>query len=138
MPCMKTLALLLLLTPALFAQLPDRGTISDLAGKTKVYVVADTEHLKLIKKGLAKSLTLVNSPTDAEFFLEYTVSRHVHLTSLEIPSETGQLDAYLMRGSTKVVAWSDNKTDGGFGGPAAEVLAKRFVKALNKPEHPPH
>lgn len=128
---MKFLLLLLLAIPA-YSQLPDRGLISDLKGKTRVYVIAEGDAYKVINKAIAKSLTVVNSEDAAEFFLEYkTVSRStVGPTGMSL--ENGQLDAWLWREKKKVIAWSDSTTGGGFKGDTANKLIKRFLKDFKK------
>lgn len=124
---MKTLLLLLLLAVPVAAQtdLPDRGTIADLKGKVKIYIVASAKHIKSIEKATKKTFTFVSSPSDAEFFLEYRVLSMKEVSALQIEIETGQMDAFFYRDNRKVVAWSDS----GKSGNTAETLAKRFVKA---------
>jgi hypothetical protein len=130
---MKFLLLLLLTIPA-FAQsdLPDRGDIADIKGKTKVYVAADGEHYDAITKALAKHFTLSPKAADADFFLAYeSLSRDVVGPS-RMHLEKGQLTAYYYRDKTKVIAWSDHRVGGGFKADTSKELVKRFLKAFTK------
>lgn len=130
---MKFLLLMFLFAVPLLAQtdLPDRGELADLKGMSKVYVVANAEHFKMVKKELAKSFTLVNKADEADFFLEYKILSTSQNTSLRIDSETCQLDAYLFRDKRKVVAWSESTFDGAFS-TATQSLTKKFKKAFAK------
>lgn len=130
---MKCLLLLLLSVPA-FAQLPDHGDIADLKGKTRVYIVADGDAYTAINKAVAKRLTVVSKSADAEFFLEYkTISRTTNPIA-GFTLENGQLDAYVLQDKSRLVAWSDHLTGGGFKGDTAKQLAQRFIKVLTKPQ----
>ena len=117
--------------------LPTIGSFDDIKGLSKTYVVADNESRKAILKELKKipTITLVNTPDDAEFFLEYkTISRNegAQIGIFKITSETGQLDVYLHRDGKKVVAWSESTTGGGFKGDTARRLIEKFVKLIKK------
>lgn len=130
---MKFLLLICLFAVPLLAQtdLPDRGEIADLKGMSKVYVVANAEHFKMVKKELAKSFTLVNKADEADFFLEYKILSTKYDQQLKLESETCQLDAYLFRDKRKVVAWSESTFDGVFS-TATQSLTKKFKKAFAK------
>lgn len=128
---MKFLLFLLLTVPA-FAQLPDRGSINDLKGMTKVYVIADADSYKPIVKQL-KSLSVVSKPTDAEFFLEYKPLSETTVGPTGMHLATGEMSAYVVgRDGHKILAWSDSLTGGAFRGDTGSKLAKRFIKALDK------
>lgn len=130
---MKFLLLLLFVIPV-FAQteLPDRGDITDLRGKTKVYVVADSIHRKGIEAVLSKSFSLVNKPADAEIILEYKILSSEPIGTLGMTIEDGQLDAYYYKNGRKTVAWSDGVGASGIHWNAGEKLAKRFIKEFKK------
>lgn len=111
------------------AELPDRGTISDLKGKTKIYINAPTKHLKYIEKEVKKTFTIVSKADDADFVLEYkTLSLMKSGGSLNLDEETGQMDAYFFKDARKVIAWSDS-AESGFKDEPNTKLSKRFVKA---------
>jgi hypothetical protein len=111
-----------------FAQsdLPDIGSLADIKGKTKLYIIADAESRKPIIKRIdkQKGLAIVNKPDEAEFFLEYKTLSRERITSLEIPFDTGQLDAFCYHDKKKVIAWSQSK----IGGYPPDALIKRFLK----------
>lgn len=121
--------LILLFAVATYGQLPDRGSLADIKGLSKVYVIADADSLKRIEKQIGKVFKSVNSPDDAEFFIDYKTLERERVTSLQIPSETGQMDVYINRNSKKVIAWSMVEYGGGFRGDTPGALAKKFVKA---------
>jgi hypothetical protein len=112
---MKTLIplIIVLLSAAAYAQsdLPDVGSIADLKGKTKVYIVADAQNTKWILKGLKDhpELVRVDHPDDAEFFLEYKETQQRQQVNSLFTMVTGQLDVYFYRDKRRVVAWSDSK-----------------------------
>lgn len=111
------------------SNLPDHGSIADLKGKTKAYIIADAENTKQILKGLKnqKVLIVVNRPEDAEMFLDYKeTAPRSSVTSLEMSSITGQLDVYIYRQKRKIIAWSDSKVSA-LRWPSLS-LTKRFVK----------
>lgn len=115
------------------SDLPETGTLSDLAGRTRVYLIADGEArpamLKLIEK--QKGLTVTGKPDDAEFFLEYkSVSRQEF--GFGGTTETGQLYAFFYRDKRKVIAWERSGTGGGFKGDTAKSLTKKFFSDLSK------
>jgi hypothetical protein len=120
---MKYLLLLLLAVPC-FGQ--DRGNTTELKG-SKCFVIGDAHHIKAIEK-VVKKLTFVSARADADFFLEYRTIEIKYVSSLDLPIETGQLDAYYFRDKDKIVVWSESTSSGGS---TAAKLAKRFIKALN-------
>ena len=126
---MKFVLLLFLALPC-FAQadLPDHGTLADIKG-SKVYIVANTEHLKQMTKVLTKAFTIVGSTSGADFFLEYKATYIKEVSALKLPVETGQLDAYVYRDTQKVIVWTDSTSSGGS---TAAKLSKRFITAWKK------
>lgn len=129
---MKIFSLILLLAIAGIAQsdLPDIGKLSDIQGKTKVYLTAEAPRLKYIKKEFDKQKTLqaVDKPSDADFIIEYRVLRVDRVTSLEMLSETGQMDVYFYRDGKKVIAWSEGKYSSLR--PGYVLLMREFLKAF--------
>lgn len=110
---MKTIFLFLLLTIAAYSQeLPEYRDINALAGKTKVYVAADTRDRETIIKELKKEpkLSVVDKPDDAEFVLAYRVLSSERVTTMNLPLITGQLDAYLTIDRKRIIAWSREST----------------------------
>ena len=139
LPAMKIYILTLIVVLAFSAisfgqtELPIIGSISDIDGLSKVYLVADNESRKAIIKQFQKQkvLYLVEKPDDAQFFIEYkTISRQPF--DIGGTTETGQMDVFIYREKKKVIAWSESTTGGGFKGDTANRLIKKFLKALNK------
>lgn len=134
----KLLPLFLLLfvcTLAVDAQteLPDRGTLSEIAGKRAVYLIAEGPARPRIEKRLAKSklFEFAQSSEAADFFLEYlTISRQPF--GYGGTSETGELRAYYLKSDRRVVVWSASVTGGGFKGDTADRLCGQFLKAFSK------
>lgn len=129
--------LILLFAVSAYAQLPDRGSLADIKGLSKVYIIADPDSLKRIEKHTAKIFKSVNSPDDAEFFIEYKTLERERVTSLQIPTETGQMDVYINRKDKKVIAWSMVEYGGGWSGDTPGALVKQLVKAFTKQLPPP-
>lgn len=131
----KTLALMLfLLTNIVIAQtdLPDKGSISEIKGKSKIYFNADAIRIKYLSKELEKNhnLAVVEKTTDAEFFIQYTLLETEYVTSLHLPIETGQLDVYYFKNGKKTVVWSKGTAKGGRG--PADTLLRQFLKDFTK------
>lgn len=126
---------LLLFTAAAFGQsdLPDKGTLADIKGKTKIYIAADTINSKALAKELGKHKSFTNAATaaGAEIFVEYKrIGDLKYVSGLQIPIETGQVDVYFYRDGKKVIVWSeagskDTKSPAG-------SLFKKFFKAIAK------
>ena len=133
---MKTLIAILVFAFAAFGQsdLPDKGSLSDIVGKTKVYIVADGDAAKVIQKQINKSdvLSGVSKADDAEIFVEYRSLARNSLPPTGIQTETGQIDVCYFREKRKVIAWSGSHTGGAFKGDAANYLIKKFLKELSK------
>lgn len=129
---MKFLLLLLLLAPATLAQndLPTISTLAEIHGKTKYYVIADTDDREKIVQVLKKrsDLTAVGSPDDAEFFIEY----HQAQPNASMNFVKGQMDVFVRRDQKKVIAWSEATTGRVFKSVVAGELADKFVRTLKK------
>lgn len=126
--------------------LPEYGTVDELIGKTKVFVVADsTNSRKMIANTIerGKRFEVVNSPDEAEFTLIYTVE-----SSTE---SLGRRPSHYMRSQMKAVitsvsgrkriVWSDDEdyeqTNGmSFSRPNEMNLIMNLHKALKKLEQP--
>lgn len=109
--------------------LPDIGSLADIKGKTKVYIVTDAQNLKQVLKGLKDQSTIVrvDRPDDADFFMEYKeIADRKQVTSLKLDVITGQMDVYFYRDKRKVVAWSESKA-ASMKWPSL-ILTERFVK----------
>jgi hypothetical protein len=127
-----------LLIPA-FAQdnnLPEYGDIADLKNLQQVYLIADsTDARNFILKELKKYsvLNVVNSPDEAEFFLEYKVLRHEDSSAgLKTPITTSKMTAYILKNKSKRIAWSKTEDDAGISRPNEVNLARNFIKSLKK------
>lgn len=129
----KTLALSFLLF--LPQELPEYGDISELKELQKVYLNADsTDARKMILKELTKSpFTVVNSPDEAEFVLEYKIIR-----TGEHPGPAGprsysvsEMTAYVKK-ERKRILWSKTEDDAGLAKPNEINLTRNFIKALKK------
>jgi hypothetical protein len=127
---------------------PTYGNISDIKDFKKVYVASENEDSrKRIIKALEKdkSLEVVNSPDEAQFYLEFgELSREAVSTERDINErqQRTQMRAYTLGADKrKVIVWSDNATrdtehfmgmkmyDSGRG--ESELISK-FLKALKK------
>lgn len=144
------LAALLLASTATFAQtsdLPVYGSLTDIKGARKVYVASENEDSrKRVVKALGKdkSLEVVNSPDEAEFFLEFSeLSREATTTGhVKEREQRNQLRAYTVRADgKKVVVWGDTlarETEHMMGikmfdsGRGEDQLTSKFLKALKK------
>jgi hypothetical protein len=128
------LALILFLTGSALAQtdLPDKGSLSDIKGKTRVYISGDAINASYLTGELAKhkEFTNVSKADDADFVVEYHTINVEYVSSLQLPVETGQLDAFLYRDNRRVVVWSKGDVKGKRG-PAAALL-REFLKELAK------
>jgi hypothetical protein len=114
------------------SELPDRGSLADIKGKSKVYIIADGENTKQILKAMKgqSAVVRVDRPEDAEFFLEYKeIADRRSETSLQLMVVTGQLDVYTYRDKRKVIAWTDSKVSG-MHWPSL-TLTKKFLKEFS-------
>jgi len=116
--------------------LPEYGDIADIKDLQKVYLVADsTDARNLILKELKKypTLIVVNSPNEAEFFLEYKVLRQEESSSsLKIPITTSEMIVYTSKNKSRRIAWSKTENDAGISRPNEVNLTRSFIKALKK------
>lgn len=128
---------IIILTAAAFSyaqtDLPDRGSIEEIKGKSQYYLVSDAESRKLLIKPLQKQkgLTETGQAKQADFVLEYKTLNVQYVSDLRIPSETGQLDVYYLREGRKVIVWSDSAYSG-FRKTPQQSLVEKFLKALSK------
>lgn len=137
---MKTLLLILFLCLSAFAQsdLPVIGELKDIAGFTKVYVATDeADSRKLILEAFKreKRFTVVNDPTDAQFFFE--VKPLTVLVNSREYQQRHEGKAYIVKDGKKIIVWSDTETyyrSGGmsFDFPNEFNLARNLHKALKK------
>lgn len=113
---------------------PDYGDISDLNGRTKMYLaVQETAYRKLVLKELEKtfSLEVVPSADQAQFFVDIRITSQFMTGVSLIP----QADVWEMTVSTvgpngrTRIAWSETKTSLR---PSPVLLMRDFVKALKK------
>lgn len=142
---MKTL--LISLTLLFFPQnLPTYGDINGLRGLSKVYVASDNEDSrKRIVKILDKKLQVVDSPNNAEFFVEFAeLSREAVSTAVRKNDrqERSQMRVYILDlNKQKIIVWADTRsreTEHYLGmkmydsGRNESELTKKFLKALKK------
>jgi hypothetical protein len=115
--------------------LPEYGDITDVKSLQKVYLIADsTNARKLILSELKKypSLNVVNSPDEAEYFIEYKILRQeTGQTSLNITVDTSEMVVYVLRNKRRKVAWSKTQISG-ITRPNEVNLTRNFLKALKK------
>lgn len=133
-----TSVLLTSLLIPIFAQdnnLPEYGDIDDVKNLQKVYLIADsTNARKLILSELKKypSLSVVNSPDEAEYFMEYKILRQeTGQTSLNITVDTSEMSVYMLMNKRRRVAWSKTQISG-ITRPNEVNLTRNFLKALKK------
>ena len=132
------LILLASLVIPIFAQdnsLPEYGDIADITKLPKVYLTADsTNARKLILNELKKypSLSVVNSPDEADYFIEYKILRQeTGQTSLNITVDTSEMVVYTLSNKRRRVAWSKTQISG-ITRPNEVNLTRNFLKALKK------
>lgn len=128
------LAVIALSTAFGFGQsnLPETGSLDDIQGMTKYYVIGTQQDREKISKVLGKrdDLVAVGKAEDAQFFVEYReISRD---EKMMMTIARGQLDVFTQRDGKKVVAWSDSASGGGYKSAVAGELASKFLKALKK------
>lgn len=144
---MKTLILsLLLFLPQ--STLPTYGSLDVIKHYSRVYVAADNEDSrKRIIKALGKdrNLEVVNSPDNAQFFIEYSeLSREVAVTGdrNKERQQRSQMVAFVIDSDKrKTIVWSENgsrDTEHFLGmkmydsGRNESELTSKFLKALKK------
>ena len=109
-------------------KLPEYGDITDIKGMSKVYVSApSTGQRKMILGELKKAptLTVVKSPDEAEFFLDYRIVEESHPFGLNFV--TAELAAYTIKDGRRRIAWSETKHL-----TSPSQLPRAFIKALKK------
>jgi hypothetical protein len=142
---MKTILstiIILMLALAAFGQtdLPIIGKVSDLTGKTKVYLLAETtKSREKIQKILNKDKTfqIVADAKDADFILEFKPISKTQPASLGIGrfEDVAEMTAYFYNPEKrKVVAWSmtKDKYKKGWGGTKENenFLTNEFLKVV--------
>jgi hypothetical protein len=127
---LKTLLLTLLLVPVAYSQLPDKGSIADLKGKTHYYLDAPEDQAKYVRKELKKSnLKEVKSVDDAEFVIEYRIlSPNGTLTAAELLSQRAEMNVYFLRPDGRKVVVFEGVKQGGLH--LATALPHRFREEL--------
>lgn len=136
--CLIVIVAIVALSGKIYAQsdLPVIGSLEDIKGLSKVYVIADTDSRKAIVKEIesSKGLSIVGDPADAEFFLEYkSISKDTRQTGIfRVTSEKGQLEAFVNRGGKKIVAFSESTTGSANKGDTAHRLTETFLKLQKK------
>ncbi len=131
------LIFLFILCTSAFAQtdLPVMGKITDLQGKNKIYLLAESSiSREMIQKVLDKNKSLFEIVLDskaADFILEFK-----QVSNKNERDDTGDLAAYFYNSDKrKVVAWSESKnyfkrTGMGFPKKNEVYLTMQFLKAL--------
>lgn len=141
MHLIRRLSVASLLTTAILAgvlaqdKLPEYGSVADVKDLHKLYLGSDsTDARKLILRELKKypDLTVVDSPDDAEYFMDYKLLRQqTGQTSMNVTVETSEMVVYILRDKRKVIAWSKTETSG-FSRPNEVNLTRHFLDALKK------
>lgn len=146
---MKSIILaVLLLLISLQADLRTYGSIDAIKSFSRVYVASDNEESrKRIIKELSKNrnLVVVDSPDEAEFFIEYSeLGREVAVTGgrTKEREERSQMLVFVIGSDKrKIIAWSESRsrdTEEFLGmkmfdsGKNESELTKKFLKALKK------
>lgn len=111
---------------------PTYGELSEIKGKTKVYVEALAGDREAIIKaiGTKNALTVVSDPDDAEFFISYETTNQKTVGYMNLA--TGQLRAYFNVDGRRRIVWEKETTDGAFKNRVASVLIKKFLDAFGK------
>ncbi len=107
---------------------PTYGELSEIKGKTKVYVQALAGDREAIIKGIGtkNALTVVSDPEDAEFFLSYETTSQKLVGSANFA--TGQMKVYLQFEKQQRILWFKEKTHGAFKNAVAKSLINDFLK----------
>lgn len=145
---MKPLILALLLLSIPQTDLPTYGSIDAIRFHQRVYIASENEDsrkrlIKAIEKD--KNLRVVNSPEEAQFFVEYSeLSREVSVTGSRNKErqQRSQMIVYVIGAEKrKTIVWSETRsreTEHFMGmkmydsGRSESELAKKFLKALEK------
>jgi hypothetical protein len=149
---MKTLILFLLALTTIGAaaqtDLPTYGTIDQIKTLTKVYVASDNgdSRQRIIKAlGKDKSLQVVNSPDEAQFFIEYgELSREAVVTGSQTKErqQRNQMRVFVLGADKRrTIVWSETdsrETEHFMGmkmydsGRSESELTGKFLKAVKK------
>jgi hypothetical protein len=145
---MKPLILALLLLSLQQIDLPSYGSIDTIKSLSRVFVASDNEDSrKRVIKSLEKdkNLQVVNSPDEAQFFLEYSeLSREVAVTGSRNKErqQRNQMIVYVLGSDKrKTIVWSETRsreTENCMGmkmydsGRNESELTGKFLKALKK------
>ena len=127
---------ILLFAATMFGQsdLPDKGSLEDIKGKSKAYLVSDTLNAKVIVKEITKdkSLTLIDKADEADFVIEFKSisSEPVGQTGMSIM--TGQMDVYIFRAGKRMIVWTDSAQKST--SYPSVALINRFIKARKAKE----
>lgn len=132
---MKTTLVLVffLLGSSILAQsdFPKYGTLADLDGLSKYYINADAEAKEQIEKRLKKlGWKAVGDPVEAEIFVEYRELAQNETLFMRLAR--GQMDIFIFRDGSRVVAWSKVASGGAYKGNVAHKLSGQFLDALKK------
>lgn len=134
--------------PSQSTELPTYGTLDVIKNYRRVYVASENEDSrKRIIKSLAKdqNLEIVNSPDEAQFFIDYSeLSREATVTGSRTKErqQRSQMLAYVIGSDKrKIIVWSDSNsrdTEHFLGmkmydsGRNESELTNKFLKALKK------
>ena len=134
--------------PSQNTDLPSYGTMDRIREYRKVYIASDNEdsRKRIIKAlGKDKALEIVNSPDEAQFFIEYSeLSREAVVTGTRTKEreQRSQMRVFVIGSDKrKVVVWSETdsrETEHFLGmkmydsGRSESELTKKFLKALKK------
>lgn len=136
---MKTLLIFaIVLGSAIFAagqsELPEYGSLADIAGRSKIYVNAEPDDRAAIIKELKKKkdFTIVNKADDAEFFIEYKMLSQNQVGPTNMNLARGRMDVYTRGDGKNKIAWSKTETNGAFKSAVAKALIKEFLRAIEK------
>lgn len=138
---MRGFIFLMLIVPVIVVaqgDLPEYGDMSDIKSLSKAYLIADsTDARKMILKELGKykNLTIVNSPDEAEFFIEYKVLKSERVQAgvfMGANEATSEMTVYTLRDKRRRIAWAKTEDNAGLSKPNEINLTRNFIKALKK------
>lgn len=115
-----------LLSLVAYAQtdLPERGSIEEIRGKSRYYLNADAYSARLIDPHL--KMKRVDKAEDADFIIEYRKLSELYLGGGAGTMETGEMTVYRYRDGKKVIVWQ--RDDSGVA--PMRGLAKRFRREM--------
>jgi hypothetical protein len=128
---LKYVLLTLLFVFPAYSQLPDKGTVADLHGKTHYYLDASEDQAKYVRKELKRSeLKEVRSMDDADFVIEFRIlSPNGTDRASDLLSQRAEMNVYFLRNGRKVVAFAGVKQGGLH---LATALPHRFLEELKQ------